>query len=740
MGAALAAVAVAAGDPVDPRPPGTLRMVARLERLAAARPLATDPYRSADRAAYYREWLDRGLAGNDEVQARLALADELLRAGDPGEAVVALADLRDRAARGVLVLRADQDRLVRETTATAWLRLGEQQNCVAHRGAESCVWPIRGSGLHRDTRGSRAAMGELLALLERRPGDGIARWLLNIVAMTVGEHPHGVPARWLVPDSVLAAEADVGRFHDVAGALDLNVVSHSGGSIAEDFDGDGFLDLMVSSSGPLDQLRYFRSAGDGTFVERTREAGLLGLTGGLNIVHADYDNDGAPDLLVLRGGWLGTHGRYPNSLLRNRGDGTFEDVTEAAGLLSFHPTQTAAWGDFDNDGWLDVFIGNETTQATEPHPCQLFRNNGDGTFTDVARSLGLADLGFVKGVAWGDYDNDGWLDLYVSRKGEPNLLFRNTGRRGTGETPWSPAAQAFNDVSARAGVREPMHGFATWFWDYDNDGWLDLFVAGFSMSSLDDIPAAHLGGRHRAERPRLYRNLRNGTFEDVTRRVRLDRVILVMGANFGDLDNDGWLDVYLGTGDVDYRALLPNRLLRNDAGRAFQDVTTSSGTGHLQKGHGISFADFDNDGDQDVHVELGGANEGDLAPNVLFENPGHGHHWIGLALGGRASNRAALGARVRVGVRAPAGRRDIHRVVGMGSSFGGNPLRLEIGIGDAVAVEDIEVRWPSGLIQRLPGVPMDARYVLGEGGEIVATASRRFRLGGSQPPRLKTEN
>jgi hypothetical protein len=487
----------------------------------------------------------------------------------------------------------------------------------------------------------------------------------------------------------------------------------------EDFDGDGFPDLMVSSSGPSDPLRFFRNNGDGSFTERTVEAGLGGLTGGLNLVHADYDNDGRPDVLVLRGGWLGPHGKYPNSLLRNRGDGTFEDVTEAAGLLSFHPTQTAAWADYDNDGWLDLYVGNESS-VEESHPSELWRNNRDGTFTDVAAASGLADMGYVKGVAWGDYDNDGWPDLYVSRKGEPNRLFRNEGKpaRGGG---WS-----FTDVTKRARVAQPLHGFAVWFWDYDNDGWEDLLVAGYYTETSADIAAFHLGLPNKAEVPRLYRNRGDGTFSDVTRKVGLHRVILAMGANFGDLDNDGFLDCYFGTGTPDYQALLPNRMFRNDGGRRFQDVTTSGGFGHLQKGHGVAFADLDGDGDQDVFIEIGGAYEGDTYQSALFENPGHGNGWIELKLQGTTSNRSALGARVRVRVRTEAGPRDLFRTVSSGGSFGGSPLAVHVGLGRALAVEEVEVRWPtSQTVQTFRELELDRSYRIREGDSKLTAASRR---------------
>jgi hypothetical protein len=516
--------------------------------------------------------------------------------------------------------------------------------------------------------------------------------------MTLGEYPNKVPEQWRIAPETFASEYEIGRFRDVAPALGLNVLGLAGGSVLEDFDNDGDLDLMVSSSGLRDPLRYFLNNGDGTFVERTAEAGLSGLTGGLNLVQADYDNDGDADVLVLRGAWQGSQGRYPNSLLRNNGGNTFSDVTEESGILSFHPTQAAAWGDYDNDGWLDLFIGNESTKD-DPHPSELYRNQRDGTFKNVAADYGRDALGFVKGAAWGDYDNDGRLDLYVSQLGQPNRLFHNEGRR-------------FRDVTASAGVAEPIRSFAAWFWDYDNDGWLDLFVAAFDVGQLGDIPAIYMNRPAASERPRLYRNNRDGTFTDATRASGLDRVLLIMGANYGDLDNDGWPDCYLGTGEPDFRALLPNRMFRNDAGKRFQDVTTSGGFGHLQKGHGVSFGDIDNDGDQDVFAKMGGAYEGDAFRSMLFENPGHGNHWLTLLLEGVKANRGAIGARVRV----RAGGRDIYHLVGSGGSFGANSLQAEIGVGKAPAIDEVEIRWPgSGTVQTFRNLRPDHAYRLQEG-------------------------
>lgn len=670
---------------------GTKKMAARLDEIIRSTKAEASPYMNREKAQAIRRLLKSTLDPGTVLKLRAMLARELLLAGDIGDALTQIRELHE------LPLPQQFERQLRDLETLAYLRLGEQENCVLHGGIESCLMPIRGGGVHQKQHGSRQAIQGLVAVLKERPTDLLARWLLNIAYMTVGEHPRSVPQQWLIPAESFDSEYDIKRFTDIAPQLGLNVRSLAGGSILEDFDRDGHLDLMISSSGLRDQLRYFRNKGDGSFTEKTMDAGLQGLTGGLNLVQTDYNNDGFPDVLVLRGAWMGSQGRYPNSLLRNNGAGAFEDVTEEAGLLSFHPTQVGVWEDFDRDGWVDVFIGNEG------NPSELYRNNGDGTFSEAAVLMGVANAGFVKGAAWGDYDNDGYPDLYISRLGAPNLLFHNESGRG------------FRDVTQKAGVAEPVQSFATWFWDYDNDGWEDLFVAGFQTNMLSDIAAVHLGLPNGAERPRLYRNNRDGTFTNATALAKLDRVVLVMGANFGDLDNDGFPDCYLGTGEPDLRALLPNRMFRNAGGRFFQDVTTSGGFGHLQKGHGISFGDIDNDGDQDIYQVMGGAYEGDAFRNVLYRNPGHGNDWITLMLEGTRSNRAAIGARIKVVVNGTDGIREIHEKVSSGGSFGASSLQAEIGLGKIEAIRHVEIRWPNGLRQRYEALAKNRRYILREG-------------------------
>jgi hypothetical protein len=690
---------------------GTIRMAARLRDLAAQIDPRDNPYMNSARANLLQQGLQGLPDAPDMLPMRIEFAVELARAGRTVEAVQEFQGVRKMMQSAGLQLAPQHETRLLLEESLAFLRMGEQENCLLNHTSESCLFPIGPGGVHRLPRGSQGAIQRLEELLRRVPNDLALRWLLNISHMTLAQYPEKLPPHLLISTQAFASDYPLPRFPEAAAAAGLDLDSLAGGCITEDFDGDGLLDVMVSAWDFEGQLRFFRNNGDGTFTERTREAGLVGLTAALNLLQTDYNNDGHLDVFMLRGAWLGKAGHLPNSLLRNNGNGTFEDVTEQAGLLSFHPTQTAAWFDFDGDGWLDLFIGNES-YGTETHPSELFRNNGDGTFTECAAASGAAITSFIKGVASGDYDGDGRPDLYLSSRSGLNVLLKNEGP-APGHSRARPAWR-FRDVAAEAGVGEPSSSFPAWFFDYDNDGLLDLLVTGYA-STVADIAADYLGRSHRGERARLYRNRGDGKFDDVTRKVGLYKVLHAMGCNFGDLDMDGWLDFYLGTGDPDYATLIPNRAFRNDQGKKFQDVTTAGGFGHLQKGHGIAFADLDNDGDQDIYAVMGGAFSGDNYRNALFVNPGNSNRWLIVKLDGERSNRAAIGARLRVLLDTPAGERALYRTVGSGASFGASSLRQEIGLGDARAIKSVEVRWPgSGRMQTFTNLLANRAYRIRE--------------------------
>jgi tetratricopeptide (TPR) repeat protein len=645
------------------------------------------------------------LAPDLDIEQRSSLlfahANELLKEGKTEEAVEEAEELTELIRKeGALGRYPNIFRLLGLT----YLRLAEVENCIKRHNADCCIFPLRRGGVHEVKRPAEKALANYLSYLERQPDDLSIRWLLNITSMAVGNHPDGIPEPFRIPDRAFDSDYEVEPFRDIAPKVGVDTFNHCGGAVADDFDGDGLLDIVTSTIAPDGPLTYYHNSGDGGFEDRSGVSLLDDQLGGLNVVGGDYDGDGDVDLLVLRGAWLFNEGRIRNSLLRNEGDGTFIDVTRQAGLAEpAFPTQAAVWGDFDNDGDLDLYVGNESRMGNPPDPTgnfpsQLFQNNGDGTFSDVARAAGVVNDDYCKGVTAGDYDNDGDLDLYVSNVG-PNRLYRNNGD-GT-----------FADIAVEAGVTKPRgRSFAAWFFDYDNDGWLDIFVAAYDASNRD-LTADYLGLPYKASPPRLYHNNRDGSFQDATEAMGLARPFLPMGANFGDLDNDGYLDIYLTTGEPSYEAIMPNVMLRNDAGRGFQDVTRSGGFGHLQKGHGVAFADLDNDGDQDIYHQLGGFYRGDAFHNALFLNPGNGNRSLTVRLVGTRSHRSGYGARIRVSVETPAGTREIHRAVGSVSSFGGSPNRQEIGLGDATSILELEVHWPASGTTQLFGTVEPGSFV-----------------------------
>jgi tetratricopeptide (TPR) repeat protein len=560
--------------------------------------------------------------------------------------------------------------------ALAYLRLGENENCVNCNNGESCLLPIRNAGVHEDQIGSRNAIKYFETYLKQEPDHVVARWLLNIAYMTLGEHPLGVPAPFLIDSHQFESDTEFPRFRNVAPSQGIGTLSLSGGVVVDDFDGDGDLDLMTSSSGFADQMRFFRNV-DGSFKDATDEANLTGLYGGLNLIQADYDNDGDIDVFVMRGAWLGEMGQMPNSLLQNDGTGKFQDVTFECGLgHQFFPTQTALWADFNNDGHLDLYVGNEN------YPSQLFENDGHGQFRDIAARANVQNKRFTKGVTAADFNNDGFPDIYVSNFGGNNRLYRNN-RDGT-----------FTDVAESLQVTGPRSSLPAWFWDYNQDGVLDIFVASYS----DDM--AYVSHKFFQQAPTmefdcLYEGNGNGGFQEVAASRNLLDLTQSMGANFGDLDNDGYPDFYLGTGYPQYEGLVPNLMYWNREGRVFADVTTAGGFGHLQKGHAIAFADIDNDGDQDLFQQMGGANPGDRAADCLYENPGFGNNWIKIKLVGTKSNRSGIGARIRAEITEGDQSRNVYKWVNSGGSFGASPLRQELGLGKANKIDRLEIYWPT---------------------------------------------
>ncbi len=564
------------------------------------------------------------------------------------------------------------------------------------------------------------AAGYFLQYLQRTPDNMDVKWLLNLTYMLSGGYPNAVPAKFLIPPTAFESKENIVHFTDVAPVAGLNRRGMAGGLIVDDFDNDGFFDVVISSQDDCVPVRFFHNNGDGTFTDRAAQAGLSNQTGGLNMIQTDYNNDGCKDILILRGGWEWARRK---SLLRNNCDGTFTDVTQAAGLMDpVRATQTAVWADIDNDGKLDLFIGNENA------PAQLFLNKGDGTFVDISESAGVNKTGFIKAVVAGDFDNDGYPDLYVSNFRGQHFLYHNNRDR------------TFTEVGQAAGLGTQGPTFGAWFFDYDNDGLLDLYVGGY-YSALGDIASGYLGLPQRGETLRLYKNLGNGKFKDVTVETGLNKVFLPMGINFGDVDNDGFLDFYLGTGSPSYAMLTPNVMFHNDGGKRFTDITASSGTGIMPKGHGIAFADLDNDGDEDLIAVMGGAARGDQHNTRLFENPGNANDWISVHLTGVKSNRAAIGARIKLTVQngVPSQgnpTRDIYRTVGSGGSFGANPYEQHIGLGKAAKITALEVWWPaSSTRQNFTAVAKNQFIEVREGDKGFTKVERRsFHLGAVKTP------
>ncbi len=373
-----------------------------------------------------------------------------------------------------------------EALGISYLHKSGMENDAYRAPGEKCLIPVPPGNAYTKTGDSEKAVEYFLKYLEQKPDELEVKWLLNLAYMTLGEYPDKVPPKYLIPPSVFQSAEDVGRFPDVAPAAGLDTFAMAGGIIVDDFENNGRLDVVKSSFDVCAPMQFFHNNGDGTFTDRAAKAGLADQLGGLNIIQADYNNDGCTDILVLRGGWEVAQRK---SLLRNNCNGTFTDVTAGSGLSVPTATQAGVWVDINNDGLLDLFVGNEGS------PAQLFLNNGNGTFKDISHSAGIDKVGFSKGVTAADYDNDGYADLFVSNLLGPNFLYHNN------------HDNTFTEVSESAGVQGPTRGFATWFFDYDNDGWPDLFVTSYPVS-VEETARTYLGLPHNANTLKLYKNMK----------------------------------------------------------------------------------------------------------------------------------------------------------------------------------------------------------------------------------------
>jgi tetratricopeptide (TPR) repeat protein len=661
------------------------KMVKILEARRKMYNVKDNAFASKTEVAYYDSIIKSSDEGFFKLLNEVNKGNAFLKLGKEAESVSILENAIERKKK---IDGKEEDPQTLKCLAIAYMRLGEKQNCVNYHNPESCIIPIQKNGIHTIRQGSQKAIEIYEKLLALSPDDYESRWLLNIAYMTLGGYPAEVPKQWLIPNLNKDSGYSIKPFLDVAANAGIKGRNMSGGVIVDDFNNDNYLDIVTSDWSLDGAMHYYQNDKKGKYIDYSKVSEIGRFKGGLNMIQADYDNDGDTDIFVLRGAWMRKYGRQPNSLLRNNGDGTFTDVTIKSGMYSEFPTQAGTWNDFNNDGYLDLFIGNESSD--EAYPSELYLNNQDGTFTNVAKEAKCDVVSYIKGVTAADYDNDGDIDLFFSGMNKRKILLKNTGLK--------KGIPQFKDVTDQAGLAGiNVMTFPTWFWDYDNDGWQDIFVCGYQYngSIAGEIAMEAMNIPNQSSKMYLYHNNHDGTFSDVSQAAGLSKTVFAMGSNFGDIDNDGFLDMYLGTGNPDYKSLAPNRLFRNMGNGKFADVTVSGRVGNLQKGHAVAINDLDNDGDNDIFIEVGGAYLGDAFSNSLYLNPGQNNNrWIKLQLQGTESNRSAIGAKVKVTFKENGVSRSVYRILNSGGSFGASALRMEIGIGQANLIDKIEITWP----------------------------------------------
>lgn len=611
---------------------------------------------------------------------------ELLKIGDYKNAVNSFLSVLDFIEKNnVEISHQDKHRLL-SNIAISYLRQGEIENCLQFHNHASCFLPVRTEGVHKLTEGSSKAIEWYAKILEVYVDDHESKYLMNLAYMTLGQYPDKVPSKYLVPEKFFKNKIKFPQFNEVAGMMGLNNFSLSGGTIVDDFTNDGWLDIITTSYSIKEELVFYVNNGDGSFSDKTKEYNLNGQFGILNLNHTDINNDGWLDILLLRGGWYGKNGEIPKTLLLNSGKGYFEDITIKAGLSKVAPSQTASWTDFNLDGWLDLAIANETS-ADKMYGVDIYLNKKDNTFEHISDKSGVSINGYFKAIISFDADNDKYSDFYLSSINSENILFRNV---STSDIKFTIPAESKT-------MAEPLRSFPAFAFDYNNDGFEDLFVSAYDLqdSPSNAFMKDNMGLRDNTFRPRLYENNGNLKFTEKSAALGLNEAAFTMGCNFGDINLDGYLDFYLGTGNPIYQSLVPNKMYLNVDGKKFEDVSYVGGFSNIQKGHGVGFGDLDHDGDEDIYITIGGAYEGDGYFNCLFENPNHEkNNWLVLKLQGTSANKAAIGSKVKITIEENGKERTLYRVVSSGSSFGGNSLVLELGLRKATKVKSVEVIWP----------------------------------------------
>jgi len=536
-------------------------------------------------------------------------------------------------------------------------------------------------------------------------------WLMRVSLERAGADVSRVPADLLFPlrrEEVDRSNPPLLSFTDIAPALGIDRRDGNGTCAWGDYDGDNDQDLAVVGNGTF--ISLYRNDGN-RFVDVTEEAGLARVPSGLSLNFVDYDNDGRIDLYLSLAGWSGP---MPNRLFRNLGNGKFKDVSRAAGLDDPGSGFVSLWGDLDGDRYLDLVIANGVLK--DGSVLQAYRNNGNGTFSNVTKQAGLSEppeYGGI-GIALGDYDRDGDLDLFVNGfGGAPNRLYRNDGHL------------RFNEVAAQAGVLQPVHaGYVCFFVDYNNDGYPDILTTSLAPwpAVLDGMTSGFSvqnAGEIHPECPRLFRNNGNGTFRDVTFEARLYYPMGVMGAGVADLDNDGFVDIFFGTGDPRLHRLEPNRFFRNNGDGTFSDLSYFSGLGHLGKGHGVTFIDLDDDGDLDVYAQIGGHHPGDFWRNRFLRNDrGNQNNWLQVDLVGTESNRYGIGTQLVLRTGGTTLYREVKGSEGFGST---DPYRVSFGLGKNTRIDVLSVLWTSGRRQEFTSLELNHRIEVKESSDACRT-------------------
>lgn len=646
----------------------------------------------------FQELIQKELTPQEMIQVYvqgIELGKEYMRNGQYLEAIKQWKNCQSYANKYKLPLGPADLNTFTYNVALAQILGGDRDNRNAGVDNKLFTLPIPKGIEVPHTEGYKAAVKLLESHLFKVSDDEDCKYLLNLAYMKLGKYPQKPFSGWRMSEDSFVDEMTIGTFREIASEIGLEAETQAGSIVVDDFDLDFDDDVLISSGGFNDSLRYFENIGNGQFVERTEDAGLSNIRGISNLSAGDINKDGLPDIYAMRGTYMGPFGKngsLHDVVLLNR-KGRFEDITPDHMREWAAPTSMAFFRDMNMDGWLDI-VAIPSTQQEGDQGVRVYYNNGKQDFTLAEDANGMEAKGDIAGAIITDFNQSSFQDSFYSIRKHQNKLYFNNGfvKKGAPQgSIWD--IEEFSDDEEVISIKDAGPCVV---YDANNDGWVDFinFLNFDIPPSIIMKEADPMNMKGATMTPHILVNNMGTGFIKHSLATGLDKTISVGGAAAADLNNDGTFDLILGSRCPTEMAPTQSRVFINLPAQGFKEVTTSSGMGTLYKVSAIAVSDFDKDGDNDIFMATGGNFPGERSPLLVYQNPGNDKKWLGIKLVGIRSTSSPSGIKVVINVQTDEGPQKIYYFYNIDSGFGQGSSMHVIGLNDIRSIDNVEVFWP----------------------------------------------